>query len=94
MKHDLLMTMCNSKSYEVPATNMTDKPRTLHSTNYLISNWRATGYLYSGAQGIKTGSTDAAGHCLVSSATRGSLSFISVIPVTYTQLTLPTNLRV
>ena len=79
MKHDLLMTMCNSKSYEVPATNMTDKPRTLHSTNYLISNWRAIGYLYRDAQGIKTGSTPEAGYCLVSSAVRGSRTLISVV---------------
>ena len=79
MKHDKFMEICNSKSYTVPATNMTDKERELHSTNALISNWRMTGYLYSGAQGIKTGTTDAAGHCLVSSAIRGSRTLISVV---------------
>ena len=78
MKYDAFMTICNTKAYTVPATNMSEA-RELHSTNYLISNWRATGYLYSGAQGIKTGSTDAAGHCLVSSAIQGSLHFVSVI---------------
>lgn len=41
LKHDKFMEICNSKSYTVPATNMTDKPRELHSTNFLISNWRA-----------------------------------------------------
>ncbi|MFQ6976378.1 MAG: hypothetical protein ACLRSD_04855 [Oscillibacter sp.] len=46
MKHDKFMEICNSKSYTVPATNMTDKPRELHSTNFLISNWRARGYVY------------------------------------------------
>ena len=71
MKHDVFMTIVNTKAYTVPATNMTEKERELHSTNALISNWRMTGYLYSGAQGIKTGTTDAAGHCLVSSAIRG-----------------------
>ena len=60
MKHDVFMTIVNTKAYTVPATNMTDKERELHSTNALISNWRMTGYLYSGAQGIKTGTTDAA----------------------------------
>lgn len=79
MKHDLFMTICNSKSYDIPATNMTEKPRTLHSTNYLISNWRAIGYLYRDAQGIKTGSTPEAGYCLVSSAVRGSRTLISVV---------------
>ena len=68
----------NTKAYDVPATNKSEA-RELHSTNYLISNWRATGYLYSGAQGIKTGSTDAAGYCLVSSAVRTDRQLISVV---------------
>lgn len=79
LTHDTFATICNSKSYEIPATNMTEKPRTLHSTNYLISNWRAVGYLYDGARGIKTGSTPEAGYCLVSSAVRGSRTLISVV---------------
>ena len=79
MKHELFMTICNAKSYEIPATNVNEKSRTLHSTNYLISNWRALGYLYRDAQGIKTGSTDEAGYCLVSSAVRGSRTLISVV---------------
>ena len=79
MKHDKFMEICNSKSYTVPATNMTDKPRELHSTNFLISNWRARGYVYRDAQGIKTGSTPEAGYCLISSALRGSRHMISVV---------------
>ena len=79
LKHDLFLTICNSKSYEVPATNMTEKSRVLHSTNYLISNWRANGYLYRDAQGIKTGSTPEAGYCLVSSAVRGNRTLLSVV---------------
>ena len=79
MKHDDFMTIVNTKSYEIPPTNKTEDERVLHSTNALISNWRMTGYLYSGAQGIKTGTTDAAGHCLVSSAIRGSRTLISVV---------------
>ena len=79
MKHDDFMTIVNTKAYTVPITNITDTERELHSTNALISNWRMTGYLYSGAQGIKTGSTDAAGLCLVSSAVRGSRTLISVV---------------
>ena len=78
MKYDEFMTICNTKAYEVPATNKSDV-RELHSTNYLISNWRATGYLYDGAQGIKTGSTDSAGYCLVSSAINSGRQLISVV---------------
>ena len=79
MTHDDFMTIVNTKSYEIPPTNKTEDERVLHSTNALISNWRLAGYLYSGAQGIKTGSTDAAGQCLVSSAVRGSRTLVSVV---------------
>ena len=79
MPYEKFMEICNSKSYTVPATNMTEKPRELHSTNFLISNWRARGYVYRDAQGIKTGSTPEAGHCLVSSAVRGDRQLVSVV---------------
>lgn len=79
MQHDTFMTICNTKSYTVPATNLTEKPRELHTTNYLISNWRAIGYVYRDAVGVKTGSTPEAGYCLISSALRGSRHLISVV---------------
>ena len=79
MKHEKFMEICNTKSHTVPATNLTDKPRELHTTNFLISNWRARGYVYRDAQGIKTGSTPEAGYCLISSALRGSRRMISVV---------------
>ena len=78
MKYDTFMAICGSKSYIVPKTNKSEA-RELHSTNFLISNWRALGYLYDGAEGIKTGSTSDAGHCLVASAVRGDRRLISVV---------------
>lgn len=78
MKHPDFMTICNTAQITVPATNLSDA-RVLHTTNYLLSNWRAIGYTYSAAQGIKTGSTSDAGYCLVSSAVEGSRSLIGVI---------------
>lgn len=79
MKHDLFMEICNTKSHTVPATNLTEEPRELHTTNFLISNWRAIGYVYRDAQGVKTGSTPEAGYCLISTALRGSRHLISVV---------------
>lgn len=78
MKHDDFMRICDTATVTIPATNLSEA-RTLHTTNYLIGTWWSRGYLYSDAHGIKTGSTSQAGHCLVSSATRGSLSFVSVV---------------
>ena len=78
MAYPDFMTICDTAVITIPATNLSGE-RTLYTTNNLLSNWRVIGYRNTEAHGIKTGSTDAAGHCLVSSATRGSLSFISVI---------------
>jgi len=78
MKNDTFMTICTSKAYTVPATNMSSE-RELHTTNYLISTWRATGYYYDDARGIKTGSTPEAGYCLVSSTVRSGRTLVSVV---------------
>lgn len=89
MTHSDFLRICDTGDITLPATNLSE-PRSLHSTNYLISVWRSRGYRNSDAHGIKTGSTDEAGHCLVSSATKGSLSFISVL-LGCERLTLPDN---
>ena len=78
MEYPDFMTICDTAAHTVPATNL-NAERKLYTTNHLLSNWRVIGYRNTEAHGIKTGSTDAAGYCLVSSAMRGSLHFISVI---------------
>lgn len=78
MEYDAFMTICDTASYTVPATNLNPE-RTLYTTNHLLSNWRVVGYRDTRAHGIKTGSTSDAGYCLVSSAVKGSLHFVSVI---------------
>ena len=77
MEYPTFMTICDTASITIPATNMSEE-RKLRNTNYLISG-RSKDYLNPDAHGIKTGSHSQAGHCLISSARRGSLSFISVI---------------
>lgn len=78
MKHEQLMSICDTPTVVIPATNLSPA-RTLRTTNYLIGSWYTRGYLNGDAHGIKTGSTSQAGHCLVSSATRGTRSFVSVV---------------
>ncbi len=79
MKHPDFMRFCNTRSYTVPATNISG-PREYHTTNALIDNWNyGPNYMYSGAAGIKTGSTAEAGSCLASTATRDDRTFISVV---------------
>lgn len=78
MQHPLFMTICDTADTTIPATNLS-KARRLITTNHLLSNWRVIGYRNKEAHGIKTGSTDAAGLCLISSAQRNDLHYVSVI---------------
>ena len=78
MKYNFFMTLADTKLYKLPATNMSEE-RVMHTTNFLLDQWRAIGYLYPYAHGIKTGHTSDAGYCLVSSAEKGERSLISVI---------------
>jgi len=78
LTHKEFMTVCDTADVVIPATNLSAE-RHLYTTNYLLSSWRAVGYRYTNAHGIKTGSTDEAGHCLVSSATKGSRTLLSVV---------------
>lgn len=67
MEYDTFRTIVATATYTIPATNLAGE-RELHTTNALIGNWIYSGYLYSKAIGIKTGSTTPAGQCLASAA--------------------------
>ena len=49
------------------------------NTNGLLTNKKYSGYVYDDCIGIKTGSTDAAGYCLLSAAERDGTVLISVV---------------
>ena len=76
--HPDFMPLVGTIFYEVPATNLSD-PRKLYTTNYLISSYRTSGYIYKGAEGIKTGSTPEAGYCLASAAEKNGRTMIAVV---------------
>jgi D-alanyl-D-alanine carboxypeptidase (penicillin-binding protein 5/6) len=78
LQYDEFMKICDTADIVIPATNLHDQ-RHLYSTNYLLSSFRATGYIDKRAHGIKTGSTSDAGHCLVSTASKNGLHFLSVV---------------
>ena len=79
MTHDVFLRICNTKSCEVPPTNMRKEGRRYSTTNHLISTARQRHYLYEGACGVKTGYTSAAGSCLIATANRGGRSLLSVV---------------
>lgn len=78
--HPLFMQICNTVTRTVPATNMSPE-RKLSNTNGLINNDSEMykDYLYENAAGMKTGHTQDAGYCLVSSASKNDMSLICVI---------------
>ncbi len=79
MKSPLFMEIAHTQTYTVGPTNLTPEGRTLYTTNRLISKRQSADYVYAYARGIKTGSTQAAGYCLASSAEKDGLTLISVV---------------
>jgi len=79
MENDTFRTIVSTRSYEIPATNM-HKARVFYSTNALLVTWYyRESYLYDKAIGIKTGTTDEGGYCLLSAAKNGEDYLISVV---------------
>lgn len=79
MENDTFRTIVSSRSHEVPATNM-HKARLFYSTNALLVTWYyRESYIYDKAIGIKTGTTDEGGYCLLSAARDGEDYLISVV---------------
>ena len=63
---------------KIPPTNMSPE-RYFINTNGLLSTMRYPNFAYKGATGIKTGYTQKAGNCLVSSVKRDGMEFIGVV---------------
>ncbi|NLH01003.1 MAG: D-alanyl-D-alanine carboxypeptidase [Clostridiales bacterium] len=78
--HPLFMEICNTAEKTIPATNMSDE-RKLQNTNGLINKNSELyqGYYYEYAKGIKTGHTNDAGYCLVSSASKNDINLLCVV---------------
>ena len=79
MKHELFVNACDAIEYTVESTNKSG-PRGLINTNGLITSASVyKNYYYEPAIGIKTGYTQAAGYCLVSSAKARTIHPICII---------------
>ncbi|MGN0551713.1 MAG: D-alanyl-D-alanine carboxypeptidase family protein [Acutalibacteraceae bacterium] len=68
------MEICNTTSYKLGD----DDENTLVTTNKLINPNDEEGYYYEYAKGIKTGTTDEAGFCLVSTAVKDGTAYMCV----------------
>jgi len=79
-QHGLFMEIANTPAIEIPATNVSGI-RKLYNSNALIcdSSIYGAGYIYDKASGVKTGFTNDAGYCLISTATNGSINLITAV---------------
>ena len=77
-KHRIFADICSTVTYTTDATNKAEA-RTLRNSNRLIASDKDSKYYYEYATGMKTGSTNAAGYCLVSSAEKDGISLIAVV---------------
>ena len=81
MKYPLFMEMANTKYYQSSNPDV-NWGNAFSNSNALLTDdayyARNGSYLYEGASGVKTGFTQAAGYCLVSTAERGDIHVLAV----------------
>lgn len=75
LKNKIFKQVCETPRY-VMSTNLTPK-KTLSTTNALQDT--TTNYYYQFAKGVKTGFTDEAGRCLVSTATNNGYTYMCIV---------------
>lgn len=75
LKNKMFKEVCDTPRYTM-STNLTAK-KTLSTTNALQDN--TTNYYYQYAKGVKTGYTDEAGRCLVSTASANGYNYLCIV---------------
>ncbi|MBQ7726250.1 MAG: D-alanyl-D-alanine carboxypeptidase, partial [Clostridia bacterium] len=76
LKNNTFQAACESARYTVEATNFSGR-RTLSTTNFLQDP--NTNYYYQYAHGVKTGYTNEAGRCLVSTAFYNGYRYLCIV---------------
>ena len=75
LQYDIFKTVTSVSRHKVHTTKGTT--RTLSTTNFLLDS--STNYYYTYASGIKTGFTDEAGRCLVSTASYNGYNYMCIL---------------
>ena len=80
MQHPMFMELANTKSYEPESIDVNGGAVMYNSNALLTPNGHyGAGYEYSYASGVKTGFTQAAGYCLISTAEKDGVHALVVI---------------
>ncbi len=77
LKNPIFEKICSETQYVIPKTNKSDE-RTINTTN-LMTNSYYNSYYLSYVSGIKTGTTDNAGKCIVTKASQNGYSYLAIV---------------
>lgn len=75
LKNETIVKISSKYGKTMPATNKSEE-RDLYNTNYLLNDY--SDYYYEEAVGLKTGTTDKAGACLITSAVKNGYTYIAI----------------
>ena len=80
LEHPLFAEICNTRGYDMAATNLS-QARSFANSNALITadSEYGSSYVYPAASGVKTGFTQLAGYCLVSTAEKDGVRLLAVV---------------
>lgn len=78
LKNKKFKELTSTLIYYLPPTNKRPEKTRFATTNMLVSPHAPHHYYYKYAKGVKTGTTDNAGACLISTATKNGYSYICV----------------
>ena len=79
MQNEQFREIVKQPTYHIDPTNKYRINRDLPATNLFLGTARSSYYFYKPCTGIKTGTTEAAGHCLVASAEYNGLELLTVV---------------
>jgi D-alanyl-D-alanine carboxypeptidase (penicillin-binding protein 5/6) len=77
-RHTLIMDICSLTRYTMPATNKSPE-RILLNTNFLLDPTSSFYYKNATVRGLKTGHTERAGRCLISTAGKNGLNYSVIV---------------
>ncbi|MFA5659370.1 MAG: serine hydrolase, partial [Oscillospiraceae bacterium] len=78
-KYPILLEIASTQNYDLEATNKHSSTRTVVNTNYMMSPTNGGDlYYYPYVKGIKTGTLDEAGRCLITTAEKNGFTYLLV----------------
>ena len=79
MQNETFKSIVGRAEYELPKDNIYRARTIRNGNNFVVQAEGKEARYYQGATGVKTGTTSAAGNCLVASASRNGVSLIAVV---------------